>query len=133
TVGEKVAARDALPAARPRRVLGYAPAGTRFLGPPMIPLRDDNPSSITPLVTIAFIVLCVLVFLWQASLGPERGQMAIYALGVIPAVFLGHGELPPELAAVPPAATMFTSMFMHGGWMHLLGNMLYLWIFGDNV
>ncbi|PZN31761.1 MAG: rhomboid family intramembrane serine protease [Proteobacteria bacterium] len=99
----------------------------------MIPLRDDNPSSITPLVTIAFIVLCVLVFLWQASLGPERGQMAIYALGVIPAVLLGHGELPPELAAVPPAATMFTSMFMHGGWMHLLGNMLYLWIFGDNV
>ncbi len=99
----------------------------------MIPLRDDNPSTIKPLVTITFVVLCVLVFLWQFSLGPERGQQAIFALGVIPAVLLGLGELPPELAIVPPSMTTLTSMFMHGGWMHLIGNMLYLWIFGDNV
>jgi membrane associated rhomboid family serine protease len=52
---------------------------------------------------------------------------------VIPAVLLGLRELPPELALVPPAMTTLTSMFMHGGWMHLIGNMLYLWIFGDNV
>jgi rhomboid family protein len=99
----------------------------------MIPLRDDNPSSIAPAVTIAFIVACVLVFLWQVSLGPVRGEQVIYALGVIPSVLLGQRELPPELVMVPPAMTMLTSMFMHGGWMHLLGNMLYLWIFGDNV
>lgn len=99
----------------------------------MIPLRDDNPSSRPAVVAIAFIVVCVLVFLWQFSLGPQGGQRAVYALGFIPAVLLGQGQLPPELAVVPPVATIFTSMFMHGGWMHLIGNMLYLWIFGDNV
>ncbi|MGH8177829.1 MAG: rhomboid family intramembrane serine protease [Steroidobacter sp.] len=99
----------------------------------MIPLRDDNPSSIAPVVTIAFVVACVLVFLWQASLGAVRGEQIVYSLGVIPAVLLGQGELPPELVLVPPAMTTLTSMFMHGGWMHLIGNMLYLWIFGDNV
>jgi membrane associated rhomboid family serine protease len=99
----------------------------------MIPLRDDNPSSRTPVVTIAFIGTCVIVFLWQFSLGPVRGQQIIYALGVIPSVLLGRDSLPPEIAMVPPTATMLTSMFMHGGWMHLIGNMLYLWIFGDNV
>ena len=99
----------------------------------MIPLRDDNPSVHPPVVAISFIIICVLVFLWQFSLGTEGGQRAIYALGVIPAVLLGGQHLPPELAVVPPAATILTSMFMHGGWMHLIGNMLYLWIFGDNV
>jgi len=99
----------------------------------MIPLRDDNPSNSTPFVTYAFIALCVLVFLWQFSLGDGGGQRAIYSLGVIPAVLLGNAHLPPELAVVPPTATVLTSMFMHGGWMHLIGNMLYLWIFGDNV
>jgi membrane associated rhomboid family serine protease len=99
----------------------------------MIPLRDDNPSSIKPVVTIAFVAMCVLVFLWQASLGPVQGQRIVYSLGVIPAVLLGLTDLPPELAIVPPSLTPLTSMFMHGGWMHLIGNMLYLWIFGDNV
>jgi membrane associated rhomboid family serine protease len=99
----------------------------------MIPLRDDNPSTHPPLVTIAFISACVLVFLWQFSLGPVRGEQVIYALGAIPAVLLGLRELPPELVLVPSAMTTLTSMFMHGGWMHLIGNMLYLWIFGDNV
>ena len=99
----------------------------------MIPLQDDNPSTIKPIVTIAFVAACALVFLWQFSLGPVRGQQIIYALGVIPAVLLGHAELPPQLVLVPPAMTTLTSMFMHGGWMHLIGNMLYLWIFGDNV
>jgi membrane associated rhomboid family serine protease len=99
----------------------------------MIPLRDDNPSGSRPIVTITFVIICVLVFLWEFSLGAEGGQRAVYALGVIPAVLLGGAQLPPELALVPPTATIFTSMFMHGGWMHLIGNMLYLWIFGDNV
>ena len=99
----------------------------------MIPLKDDNPSQITPVLTYALIVLCVLVFLWQLALGPEGGQRAVYALGVIPAVLLGNMHLPPEIEVVGPWTTVFTSMFMHGGWMHLIGNMLFLWIFGDNV
>ena len=99
----------------------------------MIPLRDENPSRTPPIVTIAFIVLCVLVFLWQLSFGGDGGQRIVYALGVVPAVLLGQGQLPPDLSLVSPWMTIFTSMFMHGGWMHLIGNMLYLWIFGDNV
>ena len=99
----------------------------------MIPLRDDNPSGTPQIVTIVFIVMCVLVFLWQLSFGAQGGQRIVYALGVVPASLLGQGQLPPELSLVSPWMTVFTSMFMHGGWMHLIGNMLYLWIFGDNV
>jgi rhomboid family protein len=99
----------------------------------MIPLKDDNPSRLTPFVTYALIAACVLVFLWQMTLGPQGSQVAVYALGVIPAVLLGDAELPPDVAMVGPWATVITSMFLHGGILHLLGNMLYLWIFGDNV
>ncbi len=98
----------------------------------MIPIHDDNPTEITPYVTIGLIAACVLVFLWQLSLG-DAVQQAVYAFGVVPAVLFDLAELPPQLAVVPPWTTIFTSMFMHGGWMHLLGNMLYLWIFGNNV
>jgi len=99
----------------------------------MIPLRDDNPSRITPLVTISLVVACVIVFVWQLSLGGRGDQQATYSLGLIPSVLFGIHHLPPALVLVPPAATIFTSMFLHGGWMHIIGNMLYLWIFGDNV
>jgi len=99
----------------------------------MIPLKDDNPSQLTPVVTIGLIVTCTLVFLWQFMQGPRAGQAIIYALGLIPSVLFGHRSLPPEVATVPAALTVFTSMFLHGGWLHLIGNMLYLWIFGDNV
>ncbi len=99
----------------------------------MIPVRDENPVRVLPVVTYTVLALTVLVFLWQVSL-PARGQkMAVYAFGMIPASLLGEARLPPELAVVPPAATVLTSMFLHGGWMHLLGNLLYLWIFGNNV
>ena len=99
----------------------------------MIPLHDDNPTEIFPYVTVTFIVACALVFLWQFSVGPEAQRVIIVALGFIPAVVLQGQSLPPELQYVPPTATLFTSMFLHGGWMHLIGNMLYLWIFGNNV
>jgi len=99
----------------------------------MIPLRDDNPSRTTPVVTIGLIGACVLVFLWQFSLGAQGGERAIYAFGLIPAVLFDRVDLPGGVAVIPPVMTVLTSMFMHGGFMHVAGNMLYLWIFGDNV
>ena len=99
----------------------------------MIPLHDDNPTELFPFVTVTFIVSCVLIFLWQISLDPKIQQAVVYSLGVVPATLIGHRTLPPELAVIPPAMTVLSSMFLHGGWMHMLGNMLYLWIFGNNV
>ena len=85
----------------------------------MIPLRDVIPSRTTPGVTITLIVINVLVFLFQMSL-TERGQEAfVVAFGLVPAYF--------------SFVTVFSSMFVHGGLAHIAGNMLFLWIFGDNV
>ena len=99
----------------------------------MIPLKDDNPTTIQPIVTLSVIGSCILVFLWQRSLGQEGGQAVVYALGFIPAVLFGSADLLAQLAWVPAPVTIFTSMFLHGGILHLAGNMLYLWIFADNV
>ncbi len=99
----------------------------------MIPLKDDNPTTIRPIVTLSLIGACILVFLWQRSLGQEGGQDAVYELGFIPAVLFGSADLPAQLTWVPAPVTVFTSMFLHGGILHLAGNMLYLWIFADNV
>ena len=99
----------------------------------MIPLRDDNPSSIPPTVTVIFIIACCVVFLFQVSQPPVGFKTLVYGLGVIPAVLFQHAQLPDEIAMVPAMVSVVTSMFLHGGWMHLISNMLYLWIFGDNV
>jgi len=98
----------------------------------MIPLHDDNPTERTPVVTIAAIVACVLVFFYQASLPPDPGQAFVFQYGAIPALLFGQASLPEGLA-IPASATLITSMFLHGGLMHLVGNMLYLWIFGNNI
>jgi len=99
----------------------------------MIPLKDDTPSGVKPYVTISLIAACSAVFLWQRSLNAEDGRRAVAALGAIPAVLLTDARLPPDLQWIPRYGTLFTSMFLHGGWLHLAGNMLYLWIYGDNV
>jgi membrane associated rhomboid family serine protease len=99
----------------------------------MIPLRDDNPADITPIVTTTFIVLCTLVFIYQAFLPPQPGELFVYRFGAIPATVFGHAALPPEIHGASPFAALITSMFLHGSWMHLIGNMLYLWIFGNNI
>jgi len=96
----------------------------------MIPLRDDNPTTLRPLVTIGLIVCCIAVFIWQLSLGPAI-QRAILTFGVIPANLTG-AHSPADLP-FPPILTVISSMFLHGGMGHLIGNMLYLWIFGNNV
>ncbi|MDE3114274.1 MAG: rhomboid family intramembrane serine protease [Pseudomonadota bacterium] len=98
----------------------------------MIPISDDNPARLTPLITWAIILTCAVVFVWELSLGRAMAP-ALATLGFIPAA-LGH-PLPavPGYVAVPVWVTIFTSMFLHGGVLHIGGNMLYLWIFGNNV
>ncbi len=97
-----------------------------------LPIRDDNPHTVTPFVNYGLIAACALAFLWQLSLG-EGGDAATMTFGLIPGHLFGTVELDPGLASVPAWMTIFSSMFLHGGWMHFLGNMLYLWIFGDNI
>jgi membrane associated rhomboid family serine protease len=100
----------------------------------MFPLKDDNPTTITPIVTVALIVVNVLVFLYQYFLlEPPSSQLFVYQYGAIPAVVVGQQSLPANIVAIPPVLSVFTSMFLHGGLMHLIGNMWFLWIFGNNI
>ena len=99
----------------------------------MIPLHDDNPTSIRPVVTIGLMAACIFVFVWMMGRGEQELAAVFYALGFIPAVWFGTATLPQELNAISPSLSMLTSMFIHGGFWHLVGNMLYLWIFGNNV
>ena len=95
----------------------------------MIPLKDDNPTAITPVVTIGLIAVNIIVFLYQWSLGPNGEQDFVFAFGATPAALFG-GQ---AVSSIPPSLTLISSMFIHGGIMHIAGNMLYLWIFGDNI
>ena len=97
------------------------------------PLFDDNPTQRRPYVSWLIIAACIMVFFWQESLAPAQEREAIFQLGFIPANASGIAPLPADFALLPAWMTIFTSMFLHGGWMHIGGNMLYLWIFGDNV
>ena len=99
------------------------------------PYRDDNPRRHgPPVVTLTIIGVSTVVYLLvQLPLGPQEGQAYALSFGFIPAVFFGQAELPGELARVPSTATLVTSMFSHGGLMHLVGNMWILWLYGDNV
>ena len=100
----------------------------------VLPLHDDNPTTSRPYVTVGLMLANLLVFVWQhLLLTPEAAERVVYALGVIPAVLMGREVLPAGLALLPAPATVLTSMFLHGGFLHLAGNMLYLWIFGNNV
>tara|TARA_Y100000590_G_scaffold117778_1_gene134761 strand:- start:11503 stop:12183 length:681 start_codon:yes stop_codon:yes gene_type:complete len=99
----------------------------------MIPLKDDNPTSGRPIITYLVIGLCVVIFLMQLGSQSYRTGELFYSYGLIPSVLMGRNQLPMDLYAVPPYLTIFTSMFMHGGFMHLIGNMLYMWIFADNI
>lgn len=94
----------------------------------MIPYKDDNPTSTFPFFTVLFIALNVIVFLWEL-LSPAGVEKIVYAYGAMPSALLSFETRQP----LHPAATVFTSMFLHGGFFHLGGNMLYLWIFGNNI
>jgi len=99
----------------------------------MIPLKDTNRSQSFPFVTVFLIILNGLVFIYELSLG-QQGLLNrfIHEFAVIPAFFTSPKFWAQNgiLMAIFP---LFSSMFLHGGWLHFLGNMLYLWVFGDNV
>jgi membrane associated rhomboid family serine protease len=104
----------------------------------VIPLKSDNPLLTFPVMTVLLIMANTLAFLYELSLSPRAGNRLIYEFGLIPAridllidpalhVHVGHTGLGPALL------TLFTCMFLHAGWLHLLGNMLFLWVFGGGV
>jgi membrane associated rhomboid family serine protease len=98
----------------------------------MLPLRDENPRRSFPAVTILLIGANIAVFLYEFSLSPHGLEGFILSYGATPAAVLTGARVASRQAPIP-LLTLFTSMFLHGGIMHLAGNMLYLWIFGDNV
>ena len=94
----------------------------------MIPFKDDNPTTILPFVTIGLIAVNVMVFMLQVT-SPVNPREIALAYGAVPNYLLKFDAVQP----IHPLLTLFTSMFMHGGLFHLGGNMLYLWIFGNNI
>jgi membrane associated rhomboid family serine protease len=100
----------------------------------MIPIGDDNTGRVrTPYVTYLLIAINVLAFFLELGQGSEAALQSFFEKwAVVPLEYTQRADLPPQ-APGPFWITLFTSMFLHGGWMHLIGNMLYLWIFGDNL
>lgn len=98
----------------------------------MIPIGDDNPTKGTPIVTVTLIILNAILFLWDRILGPGAPR-ALEAFTMVPCKLFDACQEQIVQTADPSIMTIFTSMFLHGGWMHLLGNMLFLWIFGNNI
>lgn len=94
----------------------------------MIPFKDDTPTRTFPFITIGIIILNIAIYLWGLLL-PADLQKTAYSYGAIPHNLLTFAGNQP----IHPAATIFSSMFLHGGLFHVAGNMLYLWIFGDNI
>ena len=97
----------------------------------MIPLKDDNPTKIFPIVTIGIIAANILVFIYQLSLGAGYEKF-IFTYGAFPYEITHSVDIGPPVQ-MPVFFTVYSSMFMHGGFMHIIGNMLYLWIFGNNI
>ena len=93
----------------------------------MIPLKDDNPTKNKSFIRMYILLICTLIFLFQVF--SQNFDYYIYYYGFKPSTFFLKSDLPSFI----PSLTLIISIFMHGGWMHFLGNMLYLWIFADNV
>jgi membrane associated rhomboid family serine protease len=98
----------------------------------VIPLSDDPQTRSFPVVTVALIIINVLVFLYEIGLG-DRGDAFLQAFGAVPAEIASGRDLGPAAPLGNVYLTLFTSMFLHGGFLHIASNMIYLWVFGDNV
>jgi len=98
----------------------------------VIPIKDNNPTKSFPFVTIILISINAVVFLYQLSLNNVSGKVFVFTYGAIPYELMNSINL-PLTPYIPNSVTLFTSMFLHGGLFHLGGNMLYLWIFGNNI
>ncbi|MEK7803380.1 MAG: rhomboid family intramembrane serine protease [Deltaproteobacteria bacterium] len=98
----------------------------------MIPLKDDNPKSTFPFVTIFIITANILVYIYQLTLGTKTVESFILSAGAIPYEITHFVDTAP-VDLIRPPLTLFSAMFIHGGLLHVAGNMLYLWIFGDNI
>ncbi|MFP4082725.1 MAG: rhomboid family intramembrane serine protease [Candidatus Aminicenantes bacterium] len=96
-----------------------------------IPLKDDNPTYRFPYVTVFLICLNILIFFYQIF-SPQGLQHYVYKMGAIP-YEITHFKTLPFFPRIAPPLTLITAMFLHGGFFHLFGNMLYLWIFGNNI
>src|SRR6266446_1673210 len=99
----------------------------------MIPLRDDQPRFSTPYVTYFLIGLNSAVFLFESALTPDSFKILLYQFGMVPANITGYLSGAGRLGLVAVLLPALTSMFLHGSWMHVIGNMWFLWIFGDNI
>jgi membrane associated rhomboid family serine protease len=97
----------------------------------VFPIRDHNPSGTFPYVTISLITINAFIFLYEVSLG-RRLEVFLYHYGMVP-YLVTHFTRIPGVGFSDVAKTFFTHMFLHAGWLHIIGNMWYLWIFGDNV
>jgi len=97
----------------------------------MIPLRDRNPSGTVPFITITLILINVLVFFYELSLGERLNRFLMHS-ALVPAKLIDYRTVPGISVSHILRSFVFT-MFLHGGWLHIIGNMWYLWIFGDNV
>ena len=97
------------------------------------PFADENPTSKKPIISWLIIFACSFIFLNQTFDPMYITEQTFLSFGMIPAILFGHSELSGHLKIIPPFLSIFTSMFLHGGWMHVIGNMTYLYIFGDNI
>ncbi len=99
----------------------------------MVPLRDNNPITITPYVTYGLVATNILVFLYQLSLTPQQLEGFFHLAAVVPRELSASFAGIPVNQPVPEWMTLITSQFLHGGFLHIAGNMLFLWIFGNNI
>ena len=99
----------------------------------MFPIRDDTPRFSTPFVTYFLIALNVLIYMFESALAPPDLKLLSYQFGLVPAQVNEMLAAPGHLHLAAIVIPFFTSMFLHGSWMHVIGNMWFLWIFGDNI
>ena len=99
----------------------------------MIPVRDDQPRFSTPYVTYFLVGLNLVIFLFEASLTPRGFKVLLFQLGMIPANITGLLAGTHRMGVAAAFLPTLTSLFLHGSWMHVIGNMWFLWIFGDNI